>query len=149
MAASSGGTGKYRLQPPSRLEFATEWLVWTEQVDGKLDSLTYGKVGVDFRFAQSEGAQFRTGIASRHLIDGGKATHGFEISYGLDLFVTEPVIVSGEAGFGRLGGAWIGRARLTAGAVFGHALEVQAGWDAQSFGGTSLHGPVLGVRLWL
>jgi hypothetical protein len=110
-----------------------------------------GTAHLNFRFAQSKHVDMRTGIGPR-LFQLDASRWGLDIFYALDIYGTRPFVSRIELHAGSLGGALAGQVRATLGWMFG-PTEVYAGYDHTHVSdrhgpGTSLGGPIAGVRLW-
>jgi hypothetical protein len=140
-----------------RFELGTEWSLFSEHVlpgdphlpQGGVDHLVMGTVDASLLFAQSQYAQFRTGLGLRTLLDPvGGNEYGINLLYGMDFYPTRPLVISMRGDVGTVGDALIARARATLGVVIGHT-EIYGGYDKTWISNAELGGgPVLGVRLW-
>lgn len=137
-----------RFLTPSRLELGGALSFFVEQDGGKVNTAMLGRVGLSGRFAQSENAQFRTGISILHWNYEGDTANGAAGSYGFDFFPGKPVIGSVDVLLGGLGQALFFELRGTLGVSLGRA-EVYAGYDFTSIDDVYFGGPLMGVRLWL
>jgi hypothetical protein len=143
--------GRARLLTVYRLEFDiayAQYVGWTRASPGGL-----GQAHVDFRFAQSERAQFRVGAGIRHRLVSGSVSEGFDALYAIDVFWPRQVATTLEVSGGSLGrNGWAFEARATLGYLLG-PIEAYAGWDGIWLGAPnqqaeSLGGPVLGARVY-
>lgn len=115
--------------------------------DGSRDQLWIARAAVSLLFAQSEYAQFRTGLGTRWMPDGDTTHRGWQFLYGLDLYPLRPVVVSLQGDVGALGGAWVTSGRGTVGAVVDQ-LEIYLGYEGFWIDDVDLSSWMMGVRLW-
>lgn len=111
------------------------------------DQLTIGDVNVLFRFAQSQHWQWRTGLGLRWMHDHTQTDYGFNFVYGFEWFPHDPITVGMQLEAGTLGNTGVIRFTSRMGLVWKHA-EAYVGYDYLQIGGTELHGPMVGLRLW-
>ena len=111
------------------------------------DELWLGDCNVVFRFAQSERAQFYSGIGFNWLDDSADTDFGFNFTYGVDLFPARPWVVSSSIDWGNLGRAEQFRFRTTAGLMI-HRVEVFAGYEYLDIDRTQVNAYVGGVGIW-
>ncbi|MFO0815909.1 MAG: hypothetical protein U0796_22040 [Gemmatales bacterium] len=111
------------------------------------DQLTIGDVNVLFRFAQSQHWQWRTGLGFRWMHDHTQTDYGFNFVYGFEWFPHEPLTLGMQFEAGTLGNTGVIRCTSRMGFNWKHA-EIYAGYDYLQIGGTELHGPMIGLRLW-
>lgn len=140
--------GHLLLDSTSRLGFQTSWSYLSEKLDcGCHDDMVLGDFNLVVRFAQSERAQFRTGLGCRLLGDRCGTDWGFNFTYGADLFPAQPLVLSAQLDAGTLGEAGVFHIRGSAGLLL-RRWEVYAGYDFLQIGSTALQGPIAGLRLW-
>ena len=137
---------RLQLDSMSRFGLDTEWNYWQEQVPGGDDRLWTGDVNLVFRFAQSEHAQFYTGLGMNWL-GGGQTDVGFNFTYGFDWFPSEPLVVRSVLDMGTIGNADLYHNKTTIGFVYKH-LELYTGYDILQIGDTNLQGMIGGLVLW-
>jgi hypothetical protein len=111
------------------------------------DQLWLGDCNIVWRFAQSERAEFRTGIGFNWLHDPDRTDYGFNFTYGADCYPKKPWIVSAGLDWGTLGRAELFRFRTTAGVIV-HGVEVYTGYEFTDIERTRWNGLIGGVRLW-
>jgi hypothetical protein len=118
---------------------------------GGFDTLWIGDCNLVFRFAQSENAEFRTGLGFNwldHPHDAGRdADFGFNFTYGADFFPAKPWVLSADLDAGTLGRTGLVRFRTTAGIML-RSLECYTGYEYLDVGRTHFNLLVAGVRLW-
>ncbi len=132
-----------------RLELSGEVRMFHERLSGtKSDQLWLGSLGAHYVFAQSEGAQLRSGVGLRVMPDGANQFTGAYFSYGVDLYPARPLIVSVTGDIGALNGAAVGSLRATLGAIVDQ-VEVYGGYEGFWIGNNDLSMALLGARLWL
>jgi hypothetical protein len=135
----------------SRFGLTARWTHYLEPLPGgELDQLGIGDLNLTYRVAQGEAAEVRLGLGARLLVDDG-ATLGFNFTYAIDLFPTDPLVISVGIDLGNLGRAFYGHGRVTLGAVFGRIepyLGYDLAWIAGPDAGALFQGPVAGVRAW-
>ncbi len=115
--------------------------------NGPNDELWIGDCNVMLRFAQGAAAQFRAGLGINWLNDPSQTDLGFNFTYGVDLFPTQPFILSTVIDAGTLGHAGLFRFRSTAGVAY-KRLEFYTGYEYTDIGRTHWNGLIGGVRLW-
>ncbi|MGE0374361.1 MAG: hypothetical protein AB7Q45_03010, partial [Planctomycetaceae bacterium] len=81
--------GRLQLDTASRFGLDTEWNSWREEIPGGHDTLWTGDANLTFRFAQSEHAQFYTGLGVNWL-DGGESDVGFNFMDRSETLATWP-----------------------------------------------------------
>jgi hypothetical protein len=136
------------LETSSGFGLLTSWNYFNECLaGGRRDELTIG----DFNFILSAGwgsdATLRAGLGFRTLIDHGHTDWGFNFHLGGDYFPARPIVLSIDSDFGTVGDAGVAHGRATIGMLL-RRWEIYGGYDALLIGGTTLHGPLVGVRLW-
>jgi hypothetical protein len=99
------------------------------------DQLWLGDANVVYRFAQSPQLQMRTGLGVNWMSDTEGTDLGFNFTYGGDLFIAKPWIVSAEIDWGWLGNAGLFRGRTTLG-VHLHRWEFYTGYEYLDVGRT-------------
>lgn len=140
--------GRLMLDTSSRLGIDTEWNRWTEDLGSVTDELWTGDINLVVRFAQSEHAQFRTGLGWNWLQDDYLGhQNGFNFTYGFDLFPAEPFVIETTLDLGRIDSSTLVHVRSTAGVVWEH-VELFAGYDYRKLDSVNLSGFVTGVTLW-
>lgn len=140
--------GRLQLNTTSRfgLDTQMDWL--REPGSGPVDDeLWLGDCNVVFRFAQSERAQFYSGLGFNWLDDPIDTNYGFNFTYGADFFPAKPWVVSSSIDWGTLGRAEQFRFRTTAGLMI-NRVEVFAGYEYLDIDRTQLNTYVGGVAVW-
>ena len=140
--------GQVLLDTLPRFGLDTEFYHRQEMLQsGSRDTLWTGDANAVFRFAQSSLLQMRTGLGINWLSDEQGREYGFNFTYGGDLMLGDPWILSGEIDAGTLGNSGLFHGRVTVGAQF-HHVEIYTGYDYYQVGDTILDGALVGVRLW-
>lgn len=140
--------GRLLVSTTSRFGLDTQWDYLQEhQADGSHDQLWSGDCNLVFRFAQSEHAEFRTGLGFNWLDDPQQTDFGFNFTYGFDVFPCRPWVLSAEIDAGTLGKASLFRARTTVGVVI-HGVEAYTGYEYFDVGRTHLNCLIGGLRVW-
>jgi len=138
-----------RLSTNFRLELETAWSQYAEPMpDGGVDQLWLGDANMILQFAQNEHVQFHSGIGVRGMIDRPDSVWGFNFTYGVDLYPTDPIVISADMDLGHIGAAGVVQLRATIGMMLSF-VELYGGYDALWVGDESLGGPVVGLRGWL
>ena len=141
-----GGRLQLNTTPRFGLDAQMDWL--REPSTGPLeDELWLGDCNVVFRFAQSERAQFYSGVGFNWLDDPIDTDFGFNFTYGADLFPVKPWVVSSSIDWGSLGRAELFRFRTTAGLMI-NRVEVFAGYEYLDIDRTQVNTYVAGVGIW-
>ena len=92
-------------------------------------------------------------VTDNSLLYVGQVQHGLEMgqrqrfTYGADLFVRRPWVVSATIDWGTLGEAELFRFRTTGGVVV-HGVEVYTGYEYLDIDSTQMNGVMGGVRIW-
>ena len=140
--------GQFLLETSSCWGFLTSWNHFHERLGaGRSDEMTLGDANVILSGGLSGDCVVRIGLGVRTLIDRGRTDWGFNFHIGGDVFPVRPLIFSWSADFGTVGDAGVAHGRATLG-VMQNRWEIFGGYDAMLIGGTTLHGPLIGVRLW-
>ena len=140
--------GRLQLHTASRfgLDTQMDWL--REPASGPLeDELWLGDCNVIYRFAQSERAQFYSGIGFNWLDDPIDTNFGFNFTYGADFFPAKPWVVSSSIDWGNLGRAEQFRFRLTGGVML-NRVELYTGYEYLDIDRTQLNAYVVGMGIW-
>ncbi len=130
-----------------RWEIGTDWSFYQENADGIIDRQWIGTINASFVFAQSEHAQFRTGVGVRMMPTNLDNQMGINLLYGMDFYPTDPLILSIRGDVGNVGDAFAAEARASAGIVIG-ALEFYGGYHKMWIGDQAFGGPTVGLRVW-
>lgn len=140
--------GRFMLETASGLGFLTSWNHFYERLGaGQHDDFVIGDFNAIYSWGCGAACTLRWGLGARVLTDRGRDDWGVNIHFGLDFFPVKPVIVSIDSDFGTLGDAGVAHGRMTLGVIH-RGWEIFGGYDALTIGGTTLHGPLVGVRLW-
>ncbi len=140
--------GQLLLETSSAWGFLTSWNHYYEHLGaGKSDELVVGDVNVIYSAGLTNDWSVRAGLGFRTLVDHGRTDWGVNVHIGSDVFPMRPVILSVSGDFGNLGSAGFAHGRATLGVIH-RGWEIFGGYDAMLIGGTTLHGPLVGVRLW-
>lgn len=140
--------GHLLLSTTSRFGLDTEMNYYREALPGGFhDHLWLGDCNVVYRFAQSDRAQFRTGIGFNWLDDPVATNYGFNFTYGADFFPRKPWIFSATLDWGNLGSAELFRFRTSAGLIV-HRFEIYTGYEYLDIDNSQSGSLVGGVRIW-
>jgi len=140
--------GRFILETSSGFGFLTSWNHFYERLNGgKHDQFVIGDFNAIYSWGWGSACTLRWGLGARVLNDHGRDDWGFNFHLGGDFFPVRPVIVSLDSDFGTLGDAGVAHGRLTIGVIH-RGWEIFGGYDAMAIGGTTLHGPLIGLRLW-
>lgn len=140
--------GRLQLDTSVRLGLDTEFFTRIEDRPTGQETIDTGDVNLVFRFAQSERAEFYSGVGMNYLLDNvGGDEFGFNFTYGADFYPVKPIVLSSSFDLGRLGGATLFHGRATVGAVI-HRVELYTGYDVCSVGGVALHSWITGLRFY-
>ena len=111
------------------------------------DQLWLGDFNLIYRFAQSERAQFRTGLGMNWLDDPVATDFGFNFTYGADFFPQKPWILSATIDWGTLGSAELFRFRTSVGLII-NRVEVYSGYEYLDIDDAQINALMAGVRVW-
>ncbi|MFP6676334.1 MAG: hypothetical protein VB878_14720 [Pirellulaceae bacterium] len=137
------------------LETTSRWGVdseihWFDEHDHRgmpIDDFLVGDVNVIFRFGQSHHAQWWTGIGMNWLDDPMSTDVGFNFTYGADIFVGKPWVLSGVLDYGSLSSDDFFHGRLSIGANWRFA-ESFVGYDFLNTGAREHDTVMIGLRTW-
>jgi len=97
---------------------------------------------------------WRVGLDAGYMIDARRIDDparqdavGINGSTTLDVFLVRPLVISGRADVGQIGGATTVSARATLGFMV-RRLEGYGGYEYRAIGRVKTGGPVFGVRVW-
>lgn len=144
----SSMSGRLRIDTQFRLGIDSEWVSLHEQRAGPDDSLNRGDLNLVMRFAQSERAQFHSGIGMNWLTGSGDPDFGFNFTYGADFFPVDPVVVSTTFDLGNVGNATLTHFRSTIGMMMLERVHVYTGYDYLNIEGNSIHSLLSGIEIW-
>ena len=134
------GTGRWGID--------TQWNEYFENNPaGGTDELTTGDLNLVYRFAESEYAQFRSGLGVNYLSDQIGTEWGINFTYAADVYPCDNVIWSSELDVGKVGSASLLNIRSTGGLQWKRA-EMFGGFQYTNFEGTELSGFITGFRFW-
>jgi hypothetical protein len=136
------------LERSSRWGYKLQWDYLEKHLpDERYSHMNLGDFNFVFRFAQSQRAQFRTGIGFNWLEDSGPTNFGFNFTYGADFYPLQPLIISTVFDWGALGRTNLLRGRFTIGALLRN-YEVYTGYEYLDIDRTGIGSLIGGVRLW-
>lgn len=139
--------GRLQLDSARRFGLDSSWTRLTEDVFGGQDELWIGDANLVYRFAQSEAAQFYTGLGVNWAADHGDGDLGFNFTYGADWFPARPWVLSAQLDLGTLGEASLFHTSATLGLLLDR-FELFTGVDYLNLEGNSLPGAITGLRVW-
>ncbi len=136
----------------TRWRFGLEsgWTYFREQTENQAiaDQLYIGDINIIHRFAQSENIQMRSGMGLRLMPGEDQVDLGFNFTYGMDIYPTNPLVFSASVDIGNLGMAFLLHWRAHVGVIF-WGLEIFAGGDGWLIGDVAIGGLSGGLRIWL
>lgn len=141
-------SGRLQLDTASRFGIDSEWVWLHERRAGPDDSLHRGDFNLIVRFAQSERAQFHSGIGLNWLTGSGNPDYGFNFTYGADFFPVDPVIISTSLDLGTIGNASLIHFRGTLGLMALDRVHVYSGYDFLNIEGNAIHTLLSGIEIW-
>ncbi len=116
--------GRALIEHRSRFGIDTEFKYRRENLaGGSHDHLWNGDANLTFRFAQHEHWLIRAGLGVNWLDNRGDTEAGFNLTYGVDWYPVDPLIVSGVIDWGRISAASLFHGRATIGFI-------REGWGA-------------------
>ena len=118
-----------------------------ESIAGGNDELLTGDLNVLFRFAQSPRLQMRAGAGVNWLHDDEGTEAGVNFTYGGDLFIADPWVVSAELDAGSLGDSGLFHFRATVGVLLNN-VEIYTGYDRYDVDSYETNQWVTGVGIW-
>jgi len=140
--------GNLLFEATPRIGAETDFRFLQEQLaSGGHDSLWLGDANLFWRFAQSDQTQMRTGIGFNWLSDREHSDFGFNVTYAIDWYPVQPLVISTEMDLGNLNEAWLFHIRTTAGVTW-RGAEAFVGFDLYDIDHFQSPGMVAGVRLW-
>jgi hypothetical protein len=141
-------SGSLLLSSSMRIGIDAQWHYYEEHLQvGRFDALHLGDANLVFQIAQSERAQFRSGVGFNWLADSTIANFGFNFTYAVDLFPRKPWVFSAEFDAGTLGNTHLFHFRTTAGFLW-RRIEAYTGFDYLDIGRSDSSSLVAGIRLW-
>jgi hypothetical protein len=146
-----GGGVTGQLLMPYRLELATRIAMLADFSERPIDQAALSSTTLGFRFAQGPHIAFRAGAGLRTFFLHERRL-GADAFYGFSVFGAHGIRWDAEAHAGALGKAFAGELRSTLGLMIG-PVELYGGYGyfhvRGDAGRATLHGPVLGLRLWM
>lgn len=139
--------GNLLVSTTSRLGVDTSFSRLREELDGGHDELWLGDCNFVFRFAQSQWAEFRTGLGINWMDDRYGSELGFNFTYAMDFYPRKPWVLSSELDAGTLGHAGLFHFRTTAGIVVRN-IELYTGYEYKGIGSTDWNALIGGVRVY-
>ncbi len=139
-----------RVLLPYRVELDARFSGLTDVRERPADVASAGTAHLTYRFAQGRRYDFRTGLGLRTFqLDDLRL--GFDILYGVDVYIGPCVVWRVELHMGSAGDAFVGQARSTLGVMVSR-FEVYAGYDHTAYLSATydaaLGGPIAGLRAW-
>jgi hypothetical protein len=140
--------GHLLVDTATRLGVTASWDHLEERVsDRARDALQIGDANLVYRFAQSESAEFRTGLGLNWMNDASRTDVGFNFTYAVDIYPRNPWVLSSAIDAGMLGKAGLFRFHTTAGIML-HGLEPYVGYEYTDIGRAHWNGLIAGLRYW-
>lgn len=137
-----------RYENSSVIGFDFQWAHLTEKVLGLPDDhLNLGDFNLTTRLIESEDLILRLGAGGNFLSDRNASFAGYNLTSSIDWFPVEPVVLSFEIDYGKVGSIHQTHLLATAGVTRNH-LEFLTGYESRKLGSTVLSGPLLGIRAW-
>ena len=138
----------WRVDTMHRWGFDGEWVYYDEETAADdSDFFSFGDVNFIWRFAQSGHAMWWTG-AGTHWLDRETGTEwGYHMTYGADIFVGKPWVLSGALDWGRTGDEDFFHGRVTFGPQWRHG-ELFVGFETLNAGTSEADTMLFGFRLW-
>jgi hypothetical protein len=143
----------WQLDTKKRWGFNGEWVYFDESIaEDDSDHYSFGDMNAIWRFAQSGHAMWWTGVGA-HWLDRDHGTDwGYQITYGADVFVGEPWILSGALDWGRTNSDLASNSsffhgRITLGRQWRHG-EAFIGLETLNAGPTEVDTMLFGFRVW-
>ncbi|MCO4763370.1 MAG: hypothetical protein KC502_17770, partial [Myxococcales bacterium] len=131
-----------------RFEVETRWDLFTEApAEGGIDRIWLGDVNLTYQHAVGRHGQFRAGVGIRSLVDAEGNRHGFNFTYGFDLYPVDPIVIHAAFDAGNVGTAGFVQLHASVGVMMG-PMELYAGYDQTWVDDIDLGSPVVGLRLW-
>ncbi len=133
----------------SRFELILDHKLYIEGFDLKNEKLNITNMDLNYLFAVGTHGQFRIGLGYMGLFEQNIRDSGIHLTYGFDLFIHRPIVLSVMTSIGQYVESGMGSAkvRATFGALYRNA-ELFLGYDGHRIGARSLSGPVAGLRLY-
>lgn len=128
-----------------RIGFDAEATFLNEDLATGNDDLALGDVNLTYRFAQDEYWQFRAGLGVNWLHDSAGTEAGFNSTYTVEWFPTDPVVLTGMIDWGRIGDSSLFHYRGTAG-VTRNGWGLYTGYDFLKIGDAEIHAWINGLE---
>lgn len=100
-----------------------------------------------YRFGKIRNAEIRAGLGVNWLTGGNSTEVGFNSTYGVDIYLARPWIISTSFDWGTLGSESLFHFRITGGLDFGR-FEIFAGYDFYEIGNLERKNIVAGLGMW-
>ncbi len=127
--------------------FDTEFHYRQDDARGhRLNNFWTGDFNVVYRFGKIRNAEIRAGIGINWLSDDSFEI-GINSTYGVDIYLSKPWIISTSFDWGTLGSDSLLHMRITAGLDFGR-FEIYAGYDFYEIGSRERKTLVAGLGMW-
>ncbi len=135
------------------LDIEARYGAYFEQTSDAIRELGIGRLSAAFNIVSEDAFQLRVGGAGLVYHDAAGAELGFAGLVEMDAYPVEPLVLRAEASVGSLGRAVFIDARATVGFQIDRG-ELYVGYqvftvDPGQIDGTTLHGPIAGVRVWI
>lgn len=111
------------------------------------DNLTIGDINATIRLWARPKSLLRGGLGLNWLADQGSLDTGINSTLVWDWFPAEPVTISSQVDFGKVGSADTLHLESTLGWSWDH-LEIFGGYNYRRIAGVDLAGPIFGIRGW-
>lgn len=128
------------------LDTQIDWLR-EDSTGPQWDDLWLGDCNLVFRFAQSQRAQFYSGVGFNWLDDPIDTDYGFNFTYGADFFPARPFVISSSIDWGTLGHSELFRFRATGGLMI-NRVELFTGYEYLDIDRTQANTYVVGIGVW-
>lgn len=128
-----------------RLGFDTEFYYRNEDLTAGNDDLWNGDFNLTWRFAQNEFWQFRAGLGVNWLHDQFGSDAGFNSTYSVEWFPTDPMVLASQLDWGRVGDSSLLHFRSTVG-VTHNGWGLFTGYDYLKIGRSKIHAWVNGLE---
>ncbi len=142
-----------RIRVAGVVDFEARYGAYFEQTADTIREIGLGRISVAYALVAEDAVQLRIGVAGQLYHDARGAELGFAGLMQLDAYPVAPLVLHLEAAAGALGQASMVDARATVGLQIDRG-ELYIGYQVfavnpLSPGGEALHGPILGMRVWL
>jgi hypothetical protein len=143
-----------RLSVPGTIDVELRYGAYLEQTTSSIAAIGIGRLGLAFYLADTDVVQLRGSVGGLVYHDAAGLAVGADGLLELDLYPGEPITVSVEAGGGVLGGGLLLEGRASFGVQIDRG-ELYVGYQVLGIfpqngtAGDVLHGPILGLRVWI